>query len=155
MKLQKHPILMLFLLCFSSMIAVFAQDYSGSKDDIKTILQNAKDFSRAYVQKDFDALANSYTMDGKILPPGADIITGRKAIKIRWTLPVGVKILEHKITPTEIKIIGDHAYDMGYYEGRTRRKDGSEVSWKGKYIIVWRQINGNWLMHLDIWNNID
>ncbi len=134
---------------------IFAQDYSGPKDDIETILEKVINFSEAYVNKDYETLANSYTPDGKILPPGANIITGRKLIKNRWTLPKGVAILEHKITPTEINIIGDHAYDMGYYEGRTRRKNGSEVPWKGKYIIIWKKVNGNWLIHWDIWNDID
>ena len=34
-----------------------------------------------------------------------------------------------KVTPEEIKIIGNEAYDYGYYEGRSIGGDGKESSW--------------------------
>jgi ketosteroid isomerase-like protein len=138
---------------FSQFLA--AQTYSGNQNDIDQILANIKAFSNAYMNLDYEAIANSYTEDGIILPPGGDIITGRAAIKKRWTLPEGVKIPLHKITPTEITIIGDIAHDIGYYEGRTLKKDGTEVSWKGKYLIIWKKINGDWKIYADAWNRID
>lgn len=107
------------------------------------------------MNKQYDSLAMTYTEDAKIMPPGADIISGREAIKLRWILPDGVDVLMHKVTPTEIKILGDHAYDLGYYEGNTRRRDGSEVSWKGKYIIVWKKVQSDWQIYADAWNRID
>ena len=44
---------------------------------------------------------------------------------------------------------------MGYYEGKTQRKDGSEISWKGKYVIVWKKEKGDWKIHLDAWNRVE
>lgn len=133
----------------------FAQTFEGNQKEIAVILENIKNFSTFYMNLDYDGIANSYTIDAKIMPPGADIITGREAIKQRWTLPNGVKIPYHKITPIEIKIVGKYAYDLGYYEGKTIQKNGNEVSWKGKYIIVWRKEHNNWKIYADVWNNIN
>jgi ketosteroid isomerase-like protein len=146
----------LFILTFlfSSQFAR-GQQYTGNQKDIDMILKSIREFSNAYMNLDYDAIANSYTVDGKILPPGADIIEGREAIKKRWALPEGVKISFHKITPTEIQVIGEIAHDIGYYEGRTLGKDGTQVSWKGKYLIIWKKINGEWKIYADAWSRID
>lgn len=125
------------------------------KEEVLKIVSNIINFSKYYTSADYDALANAYCKEGVILPPGADIIKGRAAIKKRWILPEGVKVPYHKITPTEIKIIGDYAYDIGYYEGTTIRKDKSEVSFKGKYLIVWKKEDGDWKIYADAWNKIN
>lgn len=118
------------------------------------ILANMRKFSRAYIKADYEAIASAYTKDARIFPADAGIITGREAIKKRWTLPEGITILHHQINPEEIQLIGDYAYDYGYYEGKTRRADGTETAWKGKYVIVWKKEAGDWKMYLDIWNRV-
>jgi len=133
---------------------IFAQEYSGKGEDINKILTTIDAFSKAYVTADYDKLTTFYSTDGKIFPSGADIIVGHKAIKKRWTLPKGSKILFHKITPEEIKIIDDYAYDYGYYEGSSSNKNGVS-DFKGKYVIIWKKIDNDWKIYLDIWNRID
>jgi len=134
---------------------VFAQTYSGNKEDINKILANIEEFSTHYMNENYDKLAAAYTLDGKILPPGTNIIEGREAIKKRWTLPEDVDIPHHEINPIEIKIVGNHAYDVGYYEGKSKRPDGSISDFKGKYVIVWKKTDGDWKIYLDIWNGIE
>ena len=87
---------------------------SAQQKEIDAIKKKITSFSQAYVDADYDAMANAYTIDGRILPPGPDIISGREAIKQRWILPSNTIILKHVATPEEIKIIGDYAYDVGY-----------------------------------------
>jgi ketosteroid isomerase-like protein len=122
--------------------------------DQAIILKNTIAFSKAYMDADYEALANIYSEDGKIFPMGSDIVSGRDAIKKRWILPEGAKILHHKVTPSEIKIIGDYAYDYGYYEGKTRTTQQLEVAFEGKYVIVWKKHEGDWKIYLDIWNRL-
>ena len=121
--------------------------------DKEIILKNVAAFSKAYMGGNIEKLSRFYTEDGKIFPNNTDIISGRDAIKKRWTLPEDVSIKYHKVTPLEIKIIGDFAYDYGYYEGSSVSQKG-ESPFKGKYVIVWKKIDGDWKMYLDIWNNI-
>ena len=58
------------------------------------------------------------------------------------------------IMPEEIVIMGNEAYDYGYYEGQTKNADDSTTSWRGQYVIIWKKEEGDWKMYLDIWNRI-
>ncbi|MBT8236708.1 MAG: nuclear transport factor 2 family protein [Bacteroidia bacterium] len=142
-------ILFLFLSC-----TISSQNYLGDQEDIDMILSNIKDFSISVMSSDYQSIGMAYTVDAKIFPNNMEIIQGREAIIEYWRLPEGVQTKYHKITPEEIKILDKEAYDYGYYEGTTRRSDGSESSWKGKYVIIWRKINQEWKIYLDIWNRI-
>lgn len=133
----------------------FSQTYNGDREEIEKILQNIELFSESYTSGDYDALANAYCKEGVILPPGAPIIKGREAIKQRWIVPEGIRVPYHKITPTEITVIADWAYDIGYYEGTTIKRNGDKVDFNGKYLIVWKKEDGDWKIHADAWNRVN
>lgn len=151
---MKNAIITLSILVFG-MTTQAQEKFSGSEEDIGTILKNIEAFSQYYVGGDYENLANSYTIDGKIFPNNADIIEGRVAIKKRWILPEGVKTLRHQVTPKEITVIDDEtAYDYGYYEGESQNVNGEKSTFKGKYVIVWKKVEGDWKIYLDIWNSL-
>lgn len=132
---------------------VQAQILKGNKEDINQILENTKAFSSYVIASDYKMIASSYTEDAKIFPNNTKILEGADILKY-WTLPEGISTLYHKITQTEITVVDDTAYDYGYYEGKTKQKDGRITSWQGKYVIVWKKVKGNWEMYLDIWNSV-
>lgn len=146
--------IIIFFLLFTGLVNTQAQTYIGDPADIDQILQNIKQFSGYVMTSDYEAIADAYTPDGKIFPDGSEIITGREGIKKYWILPEGVSTSWHNITPLEINVLGEYAHDHGTYEGKTKRKDGTEASWRGKYVIVWKKQDGTWKMYLDIWNRI-
>ncbi|NNF85661.1 MAG: DUF4440 domain-containing protein, partial [Winogradskyella sp.] len=127
---------------------------TSTNNNLDTIKANISAFSRAYMDGNIDALLDMYTEDGKIFPNNKNILSGRAELKTYWSLPDGVKILHHKVTPQDIIIENDIAYDYGYYEGKTLTKDKREVSWQGKYVIIWKKIDNEWKIFLDIWNNV-
>ena len=131
-----------------------AQNYVGKKKEIEAILKNVEKFSAMVMSANHVGVANAYTQDGKIFPDNRDIISGRDDISMYWKMPDDRRIIYHKVTPVEIKINGNEAYDYGYYEGTTQTADGKETSWKGKYVIIWRKEKGDWKIYLDIWNRI-
>jgi len=133
----------------------YTQNFEGDKKEIERILENIKIFSEHYISANYEALANMYCKDGMILPPGADIIKGREAIKQRWILPEGVSVPYHKITPTEISVKDNWAYDVGYYEGTSIKRNGDKVKFKGKYVIVWKKEDDDWKIYADAWNGIN
>jgi ketosteroid isomerase-like protein len=149
MKFTKTILVLLF-----SCSLCFAQEFIGPKKDLDQILENAKKFSQYIVDANYERIVNSYTADAKIFPNNMEILTGKEAILQYWTLPEGIRTSYHKFMPEEIKVLGDEAYDYGYYEGTTQRADGSQSSWKGKYVVIWRKANGEWKMYLDIWNGV-
>lgn len=135
-------------------IACTRRGESVAVADRAAISAQAARFSQAYMDGDYDAMTAIYTADAKIFPGNAPIISGHAAIRDRWVLPEGVQILQHESTPEEIRLLGDYAYDYGYYAGTTRQADGSTSSWRGKYVIVWKREEGEWKMYLDIWNRV-
>jgi len=149
MKLQ-HTLILLFL----SINLGLAQEYMGSKKDIDQILKKAENFSKYVMDSDYDMISASYTRDAKIFPNNRKILTGKDSILAYWQLPEGIQISHHKLMPEEIKVIGQEAYDYGYYEGTTQKANGEESSWKGKYVVIWRKEAGDWKMYLDIWNGL-
>ncbi|HPF12244.1 MAG TPA: DUF4440 domain-containing protein [Flavobacteriaceae bacterium] len=153
-KLTKVKMRLILLLILGANASV-AQVIAGDQKDADKILENIQLFSKFYTTANYDALANSYCENGMILPPGSDIIKGREAIKQRWVLPEGIKVPFHKITPIEISINGNWAYDIGYYEGTTLKKNGDKSDFKGKYVIIWKKEDGDWKIYSDIWNRIN
>ena len=152
MQQLKKLSLSLFALAFS--LNANSQSYTGKQKDIQQILTNIDAFSQAYMNSDAETIANAYTTDGKIFPNRMDIIAGTEDLKKYWTVSDEVKVLHHKITPLEIKIVKKTAYDYGYYEGKTQRADGSVSAWKGKYVIVWKKVGKEWKIYLDAWNSL-
>lgn len=129
---------------------------SGGTENARNDIQGVTArFSVSYMAGDYQAMMETYHPEARIFPPRAGIISGQEAIRRRWVLPEGLSILEHRSNPESIVVLGNTAYDYGYYQGRTRLLDGSETSWKGKYVIVWKQHDGQWKMLLDIWNQVD
>lgn len=129
-------------------------DLSKKKELLR---KNMAAFSEALMKEDYDFVVNAYTEDAKIFPGGTKILAGKEAIRNYWTPPAGSnrKMTYHKIIPEEIKIIGKEAYDYGYYEGKSTNGDGQESSFKGKYVITWKEVApDDWKMYLDIWNGV-
>ncbi|WP_431166125.1 YybH family protein [Tenacibaculum halocynthiae] len=141
-------------LLFLSINVVNSQTYIGKEKQIKQILENTKNFSKYVNTSNYKMIGECYTIDAKIFPQRGNILEGKKAIVKYWTLPEGVKTINHKITQHEIRIVKNTAYDYGIYEGTTVKKDGKKTSWKGKYVIVWKKVAGYWKIYLDIWNSL-
>lgn len=134
--------------------SILAQQYIGDSLEISKISTVSKAFSAAYMREDIETLTKYYTEHAKIMPPNAPIIEGHVAIQNRWFLPEGIDILLHEAIPEEIRIVGNYAYDYGIYRGKTKNLNGKEVSWRGKYLIVWEKTEDNWKIYLDIWNSL-
>ncbi|MEM7367474.1 MAG: DUF4440 domain-containing protein [Bacteroidota bacterium] len=141
----------LFLIA-SLHLPLFSQTYSGNQEDIDQILENIQKFSSYVMNSDAEKIADAYTTDGKIFPDNRDIMEGREALVRYWTSPEGYQTTYHKITPSEISIEGETAYDYGYYEGKSKNPEGQESSWSGKYVIVWKKLDNDWKIYLDMWN---
>ncbi|MDO5981263.1 nuclear transport factor 2 family protein [Flavivirga spongiicola] len=122
---------------------------------IKQIIENTKNFSEYVNTSNYKMIGESYTDDAKIFPQRGEILEGKEAILKYWTLPKGIKTINHKITQHKIRIVENTAYDYGLYQGTTVKENGEQSNWSGKYVIVWKKEGENWKMYLDIWNNIN
>jgi ketosteroid isomerase-like protein len=132
---------------------LFGQPATPDTADVRAITEAAESFSGAYIRGDVEAMMNWYAEDAVILPGGTDIIRGYDAIRTYWTLPPGRKVTHHRSASEEVRIVGNTAYDYGYYAGAMSRDGGEPVRFSGKYTIVWEKgKDGIWRMKVDMWN---
>lgn len=121
-----------------------------AQDPVRAAIEAAnKKFAAAVDKQDAAAVAAAYSPDGNAFPPNAPIIKGRPAIQKMWQDVITSGITSIALATTEVESGGNIAYEAGTYE--LKAKDG-KVADKGKYCVVWKKLNGQWMLHRDIWS---
>ena len=95
------------------------------------------------------AAHDTYTRDARVLPPGAPTVEGRDAIARFWVgaaAQLGLTAVE--LSTVDVQPLGDGAYEVG----RAVLTLGGGQQAAIKYVVVWRQEDGRWRWHVDIWN---
>ena len=91
-----------------------------------------------------------YTSNGSIMPPNSPIITGGEQIKAFWKGGMEMGIANAELTTVELDDHGDTVNEVGKF--KLSAKDGSTID-TGKFIVIWKKENGEWLWHHDIWSS--
>ena len=110
-------------------------------------------FSReVFGNRNFAALDQIYTRDARILPPGAEMISGREAIKKFWTdLVQSANATSAILASVDVIPAGDGAVEIGKAT-LTINPQGAPTQMEAKYVVYWREEDGRWKWHVDIWN---
>ncbi len=98
-------------------------------------------------------MADLYSDDAILMPPGVGRITGRGGIQQYWQglLDAGVKDLS--LTTLEVEDVGDAAVEVGLIAATAPGEGDARVALTGKYMVSWKRGGGgNWRLHRDIWN---
>jgi uncharacterized protein (TIGR02246 family) len=88
-----------------------------------------------------------YTESGQVLPPNSDAVVGRQAIRAFFQSLLEAGITAVTLATTEVEGFGDTAYEVGRY---TLGGEGGQVLDQGKYVVIWKQEDGKWKLHRDI-----
>jgi len=107
-------------------------------------------FMAAFGQGDAAGLAALYTEKGQVLPPNGDFVTGKEAIQGFWQALMDMGIKEAELEIVEVEGHGDTAIEVSKY---ALKGEGGQVLDKGKYIVIWKQEDGQWKLHRDIFNS--
>jgi len=104
--------------------------------------------------KDSAAIAQLYTEDGAVMPPNAIIGIGRTAIEQTWASMMSAPGFELTFDPEQIVISSsaDMALDRGTYRLSVAPSGEAQID-TGKYVVVWRKIDGDWKAAADIFNS--
>ena len=107
-------------------------------------------FGEAVVKgRNFAALDQIYTVDARVLPPGADLIEGREKIMAFWQAAVAdMNVQDVKLVSVNAHLAGDSIIEVGRAQLFLPEGQTAEV----KYVVEWRQEGGAWKWHTDIWN---
>lgn len=106
-------------------------------------------FEKQFSQGDAAGIAELYTDNGMLLPTGSKFIQGKVAIRDFWQGAINMGIKEAKLDILEVEFQGDTAFEVGLYQ---LKGAGGDVMDHGKYIVIWKQEQGRWKLHRDIWN---
>ena len=103
----------------------------------------------AFDAKDPAGLAAIYAEDGALLPPNSEMTNGRAAIEAYWA-EFQASGIGAEITDTEVYAHSDLGYTVGTFIATDA---GGATIDEGKYVVIWRNVDGKWQMHRDIWNS--
>lgn len=97
---------------------------------------------------DVSGLVLMYSADAEILPPDEPVIAGPEAIGKFWQAygPGQVRI---EVSEVDARRIGDFWFREGSYKAQYPTEGETRV---GKFIELWKQEGGNWLMYRQMWN---
>jgi len=119
--------------------------------DVKEALSTAnRKFMESFNQGDAATLATLYTENGQLLPAASDFVTGRRAIQTFWQGAMDMGIKTAKLETVEMESFGDTAHEVGKY---SLHGEGGQLMDQGKYIVIWKQHQGQWRLHRDIWTS--
>ena len=92
-----------------------------------------------------------YTRDARILPPGAEIVQGRDRIAEFWAAAAAAPQMGVRRVPLstlDLQPLGDWVYTIG--RAMLTLAGGQRAT--PKYVVLWKQEDGAWRRHVDIWN---
>ena len=109
-----------------------------------------KSFRTTSKTGDAASMAALYTENGQLLPPNSGFVTGQQEIQAFFQAFFDMGIKEAELETVEVEGHGDTATEVGQY---TLYGEGSQVLDEGKYIVIWKQVEGQWKLHRDILNS--
>jgi ketosteroid isomerase-like protein len=128
---------------------------SGQQQQMRIAMAetNERFCAEVFGKRNFEALDEIYTSPARILPPGAPMISGRKAIKDFWSNMVRSTNAKSAVLESiDVMPAGDGAVEIGravlVIEPGGQPASQLEV----KYVVYWQQEDGRWKWHVDIWN---
>ena len=154
--------LTLGLLIVISAVGVLNRSVSGTSDakaDNKKEEQalRALDlaWSNAASRKDLDGVVSYMADDGETLAPNEPAARGKAAIRASWASLLGLPGVAVRWEPLKVQVAksGEIGYTSGTYRLSYTGADGKTVSDRGKYLEVWKKVNGKWKCSSDAYNS--
>jgi uncharacterized protein (TIGR02246 family) len=107
-----------------------------------------REFMAAFAKRDAAAVAALYTDGGQLLPPNSEVVRGHEAILEFWQGAMTRGLTGATLETVDVDASGETAVEVGRY----RLTAGDAEADHGKYIVVWKNVDGRWKLHRDIWN---
>jgi uncharacterized protein (TIGR02246 family) len=102
---------------------------------------------RAVADNDASAAASCYTQEAKFMAPNAEPFAGRTAIQRFFQAAFDGGLESLGLETLTVEILGDTAWEEGLYE---LHGVDNAVTDRGKFIVVWKRVGDEWLLHRDI-----
>jgi uncharacterized protein (TIGR02246 family) len=122
--------------------------------EAETIRALDRQWQAAVDAKDVTAAAAVFAPDGIVMPANGPMIVGREGIEMWFSEWLVSPEVSNSFAPDVIEVAasGDLAHDRGSYRFVMDTPEG-RIEDVGKYVVVWKKIDGEWLAALDISNS--
>jgi len=123
--------------------------------DLRAEIASAnKSFMEAFNRGDTAGVAAHYTKEARALPPNAETVVGRQAIRAMWQGAMDMGVKEAKLETVELTPMGEKAAcEIGRYTLKIQPEEGVTVTDTGKYVVIWKHDGESWKLDTDIWNS--
>ncbi len=129
-------------------LALFVVPTIGFAQEEGELAGTTQAWEAAFQAGDAAAIAAMMSEDAILMPPNAGLVEGREDIEAYWASFIAMG-LEATLEVDEVHTDGDLGYKRGRYE---LSADGSVVD-HGKWIEIWKRVEGTWYFHRDIFNS--
>ncbi|TGE14742.1 YybH family protein [Hymenobacter elongatus] len=117
---------------------------------VRDEIRRANDtFEASFERGDAAAIADLYTSAGVLLPTGLEPIEGAAGIQAFWQGAMAMGVKQVKLKTRDIEELEDTAIELGTYTLFDANRQQMD---QGKYLVVWKEQQGQWRLHQDIWN---
>jgi len=120
--------------------------------EIRVIKAAHRAFAESAVRHDLDGIMSVFAVDAIIMPPDAEMVKGRDAIRRHWKGALDGGLSGLKINPTNIQVIGDVAIEIGHATISMASAGAAATGTKVKYIEIWKKVRGHWRVYRGSWN---
>jgi len=118
----------------------------------REIEEHNRGFVAAFNRGDAAGVAEGYTEDARVLPPGGSTVSGKRAIEQFWRGAMDMGIQEVDLRTEHVEADGNLAYEVGSATLKIQSDGGQPTTDTVKYVVVWKRQGGAWRLHADIWN---
>ncbi|XP_064402240.1 uncharacterized protein LOC135347990 [Halichondria panicea] len=124
----------------------------GDREDMLAQMKVHNDkFMVAFANNDPDSIGPLYTTDCKVMPSGQDVIEGREGcVGYFGSLMKDLGVRKCVVIVDEVGPCGETAYERTHFQ--MYKSDGSQVV-DGKYVVIWKKVEGKWMYYIDIMNS--
>ena len=102
----------------------------------------------AFNAKDIEKILTLYTENSVFMPPNKPLLRGRAALKGFYDGLMNAGSKDLKLTPADVAGHGPLAYESGSYS-----MINGTVPDRGKYLFIFRNMNGNWKIEYTSWSS--
>ncbi len=127
---------------------------SDHSEEIEREIQSTNDrFAGAFNSAAIEQVAEFYTDDAALLPPGFSVVNGRVAIATFWQSLFAGGWRDLSLRTGSVRRVGEAVYEIGRGRMMCPSEKSGFIPILTKYLVVWRRSeSGRWRMQADIWN---
>ena len=144
--MKRHLVVALLVICVASI--------TQAQQSARTVIEaNTKQFIEAFNRGDAAAVAKMYVVEARVLPPNAQMVSGRANIQTFWQGAISAGLKMVSLETEHVETQGNIAVEVGRYTSTIPGAGGVTATDKGKYVVVWKREGKSWKLAVDIFNS--